>query len=207
MIIGLPGAGKTYFARHFSETFNAPLVCADKLVHEIYNKPDITPSEHKVVKSIAVAQAAELAKTKTTLLVDGVCMTRAERQQLGRIAAEKGFDTLLVWVQTDELTAKTRAMHRSNKRQGDEYNHSISQELFATLAKRFAAPGPTEDYVVISGKHPYSTQAKMVLRKLAAPRAEKAKEAHQSQKDSGIAARPAAAPRPAVQARRSVIIR
>lgn len=201
MIIGLPGAGKTYFARHFSETFNAPLVLVDKLACDIYGKSPMTPAEFKVAKTIAESQLAELIKTKTTFLVDGMCATRAERQQLERLATEKGYDCLLVWVQTDELTAKTRSTQRSSKRQGDEYNHSMSADQFAQLAKRFIAPTRSEEYVVISGKHPYSTQAKMVLRKLAAPRAQKANEAHQKE---AVTLRPVAARTPV---RRNVIIR
>jgi hypothetical protein len=63
------------------------------------------------------------------------------------------------------------------------------------LSKKFTPP-ILENYTVISGKHTYASQAKNILRKLAAPREAKANEAHKD-----------ATPAPRPQTRRNVIIR
>lgn len=199
-IVGLPGAGKSYFARHFSDTFGAPLASADTLRFELFDKPSFNQNEYGLIKRLLERQLHELMKTKSTVLVDGVCNTRQERTGLEQLAAQNGYGTLTVWVQTDEPTAKTRSLQRNPKRPGDEFNTRLTQEQFDTLAKRFAQP-TREDYVVISGKHTYTTQAKMVLRKLAAPRAEKADAAYQQE------AKQVRTGGTAVHARRNVIIR
>lgn len=206
LVIGLPGAGKSFFARHFSDTFGAPLISSDELQFELFDPPKFTPNEHGLIKRLLERQILQLVKTRTSIMVDGICNTRPERQQLEQMAAKHGYGTLIVWVQTDEPTAKTRSITRNKKRPGDEFNVRLTAEQYMSLAKRLAPPIKTEDYVVISGKHTYTTQAKMVLRKLAAPRVEKAEEAHQ--KEAGQVRRTPATPsRSAPQGRRNVIIR
>lgn len=168
---------------------------------ELFDKPVFNQNEYGLIKRLLERQLAELVKTKNTILVDGICSTRQERQALEQFAAAHDYNTLVVWVQTDEPTAKARSLNRSPKRSGDEFNARLTAEQFSTLAARFSAP-TREDYVVISGKHTYTTQARMVLRKLAAPRVEKAEAAYQQEAAQGRIAR---TPQP--QGRRNVIIR
>ena len=206
LVIGLPGAGKSFFARHFSDTFGAPLISSDELQFELFDPPKFTPNEYGLIKRLLERQLIQLVKTRTSILIDGICNSRQERQQLEQLATKHGYDTLVVWVQTDEPTAKTRSTTRNKKRPGDELNVRLDTEQYASLAKRLAPPVKTEDYVVISGKHTYTTQAKMVLRKLSAPRVEKAAEAHQKETEQ-VRRTPTAPARPAPQGRRNVIIR
>jgi predicted kinase len=211
LVIGLPGAGKSFFARHFSDTFGAPLVSADEMQFELFDPPKFSPMEHGLIKRLAERQLTQLTKTRSSIVVDGICNTRQERLQLEQFAAAHNYGTLVVWVQTDEPTAKNRSTTRNKKRAGDELNVKLTAEQYAAHAKRMAPPVKTEDYVVISGKHTYSTQAKMVLRKLAAPRVEKAEAAYHKETEQVRARTPSPAPRAATpttaQARRNVIIR
>ena len=208
LVIGLPGAGKSFFARHFSDTFGAPLVSSDELQFELFDPPKFTPVEYGLVRRLAERQLVQLTKTRTSVLVDGICNTRQERQQLEKLAAAHDYDTLVVWVQTDEPTAKARSLSRNKKRAGDELNVKLTTEQYQAHAKRLAPPVKTEDYVVISGKHTYTTQAKMVLRKLAAPRAQKADAAHQKETEQ-VRGRSAPVPerQSAPHGRRNVVIR
>lgn len=203
MIIGLPGAGKSFFAGHFSETFGAPMVSADRLRFELFESPSFTPAETGLIKRIAEMQLTELVKTRSSIVVDGLCNNRKERQQFEQFTTAHNYGTLIVWVQTDEPTAKTRSLSRNRKRAGDEYNVKISADQFKLLAAGFNQPVKQEDYVVISGKHTYTTQAKMVLRKLAAPHVQKAESAHQQ----SIERERTPAARPSPQGRRNVLIR
>jgi predicted kinase len=207
MIIGLPGAGKSYFARHFSDTFGAPLVSADAMRFELFDTPQFTANEYGLIKRLLGHQLNELVKTKTSILVDGICNNRQDRLALEQFATLHSYGTMLVWVQTDEPTAKARATTRNAKRPGDEFNSKINAAQFTEHTKQLNPPVKNEDYVVISGKHTYTTQAKMVLRKLAAPRVEKAEIAYQTETRQVRTTTPASTPSRTVQARRNVIIR
>lgn len=205
MIIGLPGAGKSFFAGHFADTFGAPLISADRLRFELFEKHLFNQAEAGLIKRLTELQLTEIVKTRTSILVDGLCNGRKERQQFEQFAAAHKYGTLVVWVQTDELTAKNRSFSRNRKRLGDEYNVKLTAEQFKAFSAAFTPPTKQEDYVVISGKHTYTTQVKMVLRKLAAPHAQKASTAHKEsiERDRTKPAARTSAP----QGRRNVLIR
>ena len=130
MIIGLPGAGKSFFAGNFADTFGAPLVWGDLLRFELFETPSFNQAETGLIKRMAELQLVQLIKTRTTLVVDGLCNSRKERQQFEQFAAAHNYGTMVVWVQTDEQTASARSLARNNKREGDKYNTALSASQF-----------------------------------------------------------------------------
>ncbi len=169
LTIGTPGAGKSFFARQFADTFRAPLVSFDLLRYELFPKPTYSKQEVSFLARMASHQIVELLKTGRTFIVDGGHNNSAVRQELERIAKKSGYKILVVWVQTDTTTAKSRSMRRSEKRAGDELNTSLTEEIFEQQSSEFHSPLRHEAFVVISGKHTYPTQARVVLRKMVNP--------------------------------------
>jgi predicted kinase len=209
MLIGLPGAGKSFFGRQFAEMFGAPIVSHDRLRYELFTEPNHSAEEQELVGRVADYQTEELLKTHRSFVVDGGCNSKAERQKLEQWAKLNGYGTLTIWVQTDEQTCRKRATRRNPQRLDDLYSPGITESQWSHIAKRFAQPS-RESYMVISGKHAFSTQAKMVLRKLASPHAEEATTAHEENRPASRDERaaPKAPERPnAPQGRRSVLIR
>ena len=167
MMVGLPGAGKSFFARQFAESFNAPLVSADHLRTAIFSNPTHTKEEDVLIDTIMLQQTRELLKTNRSIVVDGSCNVRANRQDLQRLAKQKNYNTLIIWVQTDGPTCRQRALKRNPSREGDILNAPLTNETFDAQVKRFTPPHTTEAAIVISGKHTYSTQLRVVLKRLA----------------------------------------
>lgn len=178
MVVGIPGSGKSFFARQFADTFSAPIVSYDKLRSSIFPDPTFSRDEEALIQDIADYETNELLKTHKTFIIDGGANTRAERIAIERQVKTHDYHTLIVWVQTDEPTSRMRATKRSNKRKTDEWNVSITDELFNLQVKRLNAPLRIEQQVVISGKHTYATQAKVVLKKLVSPREDEAQAIH-----------------------------
>lgn len=170
MMLGAPGAGKSFFARQFSDTFGAPVVSYDRLRMIAFSEPSFQKDEEDVVRNLANNEINELLKTHRTFIVDGGNSTRTERIVIEKAARENDYGTLVIWVQTDEPTSRLRAIKRSAKRKWDDWNTSITTEQFDAHKKRILPPLPSENVVVISGKHTYATQAKVVLKKLVHPR-------------------------------------
>lgn len=174
MVIGVPGSGKSFFARQFSDTFAAPLVSYDYIRSRLFENPAYNREEEAIVYSLAGQQINELLKTQKTFIVDGGLNAKSDRYSLAKLGHKFGYGTLAVWVQTDESASKLRATRRNSKRPGDIYNASLSEKQFIALSRELVSPSPQEPYVVISGKHTYATQAKVVLKKLVLPREEQA---------------------------------
>lgn len=181
LLVGIPGSGKSFFARQFSETFDAPVVSVDRIRFELFANPTYSADENDLVARLAGYVIEELLKTKRSFVVDGGCNARAERQRLAQLARKSEYEAPVVWVQTDIATCRTRALKRNpEKRADDKFSPSLSEQSFDAMSRRFTEP-THEKHVVISGKHAYGTQAKMVLRKLIAEREANADEAHKRQ--------------------------
>ena len=206
LIVGAPGAGKSFFARQFSKTFDAPIVSVDRIRYELFANPSFNTEESDLVNRMAGYFTDELLKTKRSFLVDGGCNARTDRVRLTQLAKKSGYDVTIVWVQTDIATCRTRALKRNPKRsEDDKFTPSMDDSAFESLNRRFTEPSG-EEYVVISGKHTYNTQAKMVLRKMVAAREAVADAVHHKQTAQArqSSQRPEAAPG---STRRSVVIR
>lgn len=159
-MVGFPGSGKSFFADKFAEMFNAPLASREKIAAALGH-------DGKEIEDVILDQLKELLKTKQSIVIDGIGDTRAVRSEIVRKAHEAGYEVLLVWVQTDPATAKSRS---AKKTAGTTHRH-LSGSEYDSAAKRFTPPNALEKPVVISGKHTYATQAKVILKKLTEPRA------------------------------------
>lgn len=171
IVVGLPGAGKSFFARQFAEMFGTACVSSDRIRYELFANPQYTTDENEIVARVGEYMAGELAKTGRSFIIDGGHNTKAARAQVEQLAKANGYKTLIIWVQTDPGAAKMRSLKRNPKKIDDLYNPSLSSTQYDVFAQRFAPP-TKEQYVVISGMHAYSTQARTVLKKLAAPHTE-----------------------------------
>lgn len=170
MVIGLPGSGKSFFARQFSDMFNAPLVSVDYVRHTLFPESHFNPMEDKLVGALTENEINELFKTGKTFIVDGGVNSRQTRQHIERLGAKHGYGKLTIWVQTDEPTSFARSLKRNPSKKVDELNAPMDSQDFARYRKLFSVPVVSENVVVISGKHTYATQARVVLKKLVAPR-------------------------------------
>ena len=167
MMVGFPGAGKSFFASQFADTFNAPRISIDRMRADIFTNPTYSKEEDELIKRLTDVQVQELLKTGKSFIVDGGCNVKTTRQEYERLARAKGYGTLVIWTQTDGPTCKIRATRRNPAvRAGDKYNPPMSDETFAALIKRLTPPTVSESSMVISGKHTYAAQLRVVLKKL-----------------------------------------
>lgn len=165
LMVGIAGAGKSFFAEQFSETFQAPLVSTSSIA-KVFGKTALPP---KIINTLIDQQMNELFKTRQSFIVDGHSDTKAERLALMTAARQHGYEVLVIWVQTEPTTAKQRSLKAAKT---EAHRRVTTPEQHDSAVRRFSAPHSTEKPIVISGKHTYATQAKMVLRKLAEPRAD-----------------------------------
>lgn len=158
VVIGIPGAGKSFFAEKFADTFSIPY-----LSYEALQVASGMTLNDKDTGEVAGVMFQELVKTKQTLILEGPGTTRTDRISLAQLARQSGYVPLFIWVQTDTATAEKRTL--KNKQSGV----NLSEEEFAGAVKRFTPLHASEKSIVISGKHTYASQAKIVLKRLIEP--------------------------------------
>lgn len=167
-IIGLPGAGKTHFAREFSEMFGAPVVEMDVLRQLVFGDRNTSKDDEDGLKRLYWHLATEQAKSKHTFILDGNLSSYGTRSEARTMAKKAGYEILWIWVQTSELVARDRSTRA--KRGGT--NTIMSQQAFDNAVKSFELPRNVEPHVVTSGQRTFSSQVRPILARLA--------EAHQA---------------------------
>jgi gluconate kinase len=159
IMVGIPGSGKSTFAEHFAETFKAPIINESRIAYEAGLDADQT-------EAVSARLLGEILKTERTFLLEAQNLTKARRASLNATITKAGFRPLVVWVQTESLEAKRRAMKAQPNGSG------LSEEEFDDIYTNFQPPLAQEKAIVISGKHTYATQLKVVLKQLAGSRPE-----------------------------------
>lgn len=159
-LIGVPGSGKSFFAEKFTETFHAPYVDYHKIL-------ELSGASIDIAKRLYQYQLHELLKTNQSIIVEGLADSRVDRIALQKKARLAGYRVLLVWVQIDPATAKNRSLKQAKS----DHNHTMTSDEYDRIAKRFTPPNTSENAIVVSGKHTYASQAKVVLKRLSQPRA------------------------------------
>lgn len=145
MLVGIPGSGKSFFGVQFAETFGAPYI--DSITLEKLSRDEEASGE------LVGIMLGEVAKTHQTFVFEGNSDSRTNRSEFSQWARSKGYQPILVWVQTDQQTSLKRALKTG----------SSTKESFEQTLKSFSPPHPDEKAIVISGKHTYSSQARTVL--------------------------------------------
>ncbi|OYX43483.1 hypothetical protein B7Y94_01440 [Candidatus Saccharibacteria bacterium 32-49-12] len=150
VMVGIPGAGKTHFAEHFSKMFAAPYVNQTA----IQTMAGIDESRATELSTLILD---EMLKTGRTIVFEGPTHRRTFRMDLAKKARAAGYSPMLVWVQTDPVQAKQRTIKK----------WKVDPVEYDNFLKQFSRPHQTERPVVISGKHTYASQVKIVLKRLA----------------------------------------
>jgi len=157
IMVGIPGSGKSTFAEHFAETFKAPIINESRIAFEA----DLDTKQTDAVSAVFLS---EVLKTNRTFLVEAVNLTKTKRNKLIATINKAGYKALIVWVQTDPNEAKRRALKAKPAGSG------MSESEFEKALSGFQPPHAQDKATVISGKHTYATQLKVVLKQLAGSR-------------------------------------
>lgn len=164
--MGYPGAGKTYFARQFAEMYDLPRISEEVFRFELFENPQFNDDEDDIIERVVHYSLVQLMKTKQTLVFEGAHLTLAKRKRVYELAAENGYRTLTVWLQTDLETSAKRAVARDRRSPDNKYAFGIDKNTFNYLANKLERPIDKEQSVVVSGKHIFRSQCLTVLRKI-----------------------------------------
>lgn len=166
MLYGFPGAGKSYFARQIGEHVQAAHVQGDRIRSELFEEPRYDKSETKVVSQLMDYMAYELLQAGLSVVYDTNAMRASQRMALRDMARKAHAQPLLIWFQIDTESAFSRAAKRDRRRSDDKYSAPIDRPAFDDIVTHMQNPTAAEDYLVISGKHSFNTQASAIIKRL-----------------------------------------
>lgn len=166
ILYGLPGAGKSYFARQLTERLQAAHIQGDRIRYELFEKPRYDKQENEIVTHLLDYMTEELLGAGVSVIYDINAMRTGQRRALRDLARSARAQLLLIWVQIDTESAFTRIAGRDRRKNDDKFAMPLDRSTFDNIASHMQNPERGEDYIVISGKHTARTQTGAVLRKL-----------------------------------------
>lgn len=166
MLYGYPGSGKTHLSRQLAETIGAAHVQSDRIRNELFEQPRYDKQENDIVYHLTEYMTSEFLRAGVSVVFDTNAMRLAERRELRALAARCKARPLLIWLQIDADSAFARLSERDRRKNDDKYAISYDANSFKNYIGHMQNPGPSEEYMVVSGKHHFNTQKSAILKRL-----------------------------------------
>ncbi len=162
---GYPGSGKTFLARNLEDDLFVARVSADRIRHELFSQPRFDTQENNVVMHLMNYITGEFLNTGVSVIYDINAMRLRQRYSLREMARKHKAEYLLIWLQIDPENAFLRTQMRDRRTLDDKYSEEQTKASFEHQIGLMQNP-QTEDYLVVSGKHTYSSQKSAILNRL-----------------------------------------
>jgi predicted kinase len=166
LLYGFPGAGKTYFARQLCEELQAAHVQGDRIRYELFEEPRYDRQENEIINHLMEYMSEEFLQAGISVVYDVNIARAGQRRELRELARRTKSQVVLVWFQLDIESAFLRVVKRDRRRADDKYAMPIDRTTFEDMITGMQNPTPTEDYMVVSGKHTFHTQRSAVIKKM-----------------------------------------
>lgn len=126
MVAGLPGSGKSYFARRFAERLGAVYLSSDRIRKGLFESPSYTSEEkEKVYDEMKRRMLAALAKGEIIVL-DGTFHQRKVRDKIKAAVAASGAGLAIIQVKAEETLVRERT---SQKREESDADYAVYLKL------------------------------------------------------------------------------
>lgn len=147
IVIGLPGTGKTYFAKYFAKETGAVHLNTDVVREKLGFKGDYDEKTKQQVYNELFKQAKIELQKGADIIVDGTFHQKRRRKQFERLAAEMSQDIYFIQLKVDEKTAKKRV---NKERKYSEAGPDVYDELKSGFE-------PVErDYLELKSEKPHN---------------------------------------------------
>lgn len=166
LVYGFPGSGKTHLSRNLAETLQIAHVSADRIRYELFDQPRYDRQENAIVNHLMNYMTGEFLTAGVSVIYDVNAMRSSQRRELRELARKHHADSLLVWLQIDAESAYARTQKRDRRTSDDKYALPHTRETFDQMLAHMQNPVGTEDYLVVSGKHSFTSQKSAVMGRL-----------------------------------------
>jgi len=166
MMYGYPGSGKSYVARQLTTQIQAAHVQGERIRYELFENPRYDKQENTVVAQLMDYMTQEFLAAGISVIYDTNALRAAQRHGLRDVARKAHAQSLVIWLQIDADSSFSRSQQRDRRKSDDRYSPNLDRTTFESIISMMQNPTNAEDYVVISGKHVFTTQLSAIFKKL-----------------------------------------
>jgi predicted kinase len=164
-LYGYPGSGKSYLARNLAESLQLANVSSDRIRSELFQAPRYDAQENAVVTHLMDYMTEEFLSSGVSVVYDANALRAAQRRKLRELSRKHKAEYLLIWLQIDIDSAFARTQERDRRTSDDKYAEPQTKNTFDKQLTGMQNP-QGEDYIVVSGKHTFTTQKGAVINRL-----------------------------------------
>ncbi|HUC89513.1 MAG TPA: ATP-binding protein [Patescibacteria group bacterium] len=165
LLYGYPGSGKTFFARQLTEQLQIAHVHSDRIRGELFEKPRYDKEENDAITQLMDYMTGEFLNAGLSVIYDTNALRSSQRLMLRDMARKSHAQPLQIWIQVDTESSFARTQTRDRRRADDKYAGPADRDTFDRIAGAMQNPH-NEDYIVISGKHTFTTQLSAITKRL-----------------------------------------
>jgi predicted kinase len=120
VVFGLPGTGKTYFARRLAKALAWPHENTDGIRQRLGLRANYSPEAKQQVYNALFAFALNALERHPGVIIDATFSRRAYRNQLKKMAAQKGYAVYFIEMTAEEDTIRQRVIRDREDSEADE---------------------------------------------------------------------------------------
>ncbi len=135
LVFGLPGTGKTYFAKHFAEKLGAVHVNTDMVREKLQFKGHYDEKTKQQVYNELFKQAQMGFKKGANVIVDGTFHLNRRREQLEKLSREEIKKFYYIEIKADEKTVRKRLKKSRKHSEADVDVYETIKNDFEPLDK------------------------------------------------------------------------
>jgi predicted kinase len=165
-LYGFPGSGKSYVSRNLNEVVQIAHVSGDRIRSELFENPRYDAQENAIVTHLMNYMTHEFLSAGVSVVYDTNSLRIAQRRTLRELARNNKAEYLLIWLQIDPDSSFARTQDRDRRTIDDKFAQPQDEDSFNRTLSGMQNPQPGEDYLVISGKHTFTTQKNAVVNRL-----------------------------------------
>jgi predicted kinase len=165
-LYGFPGSGKSYVSRNLSDAVQIAHVSDDRIRSELFENPRYDTQENSIVTHLMNYMTHEFLSAGVSVVYDTNSLRVAHRRTLRELARNNKAEYLLIWLQIDPDSAFARTQDRDRRTFDDKFAQPQDNDSFSRVLSSMQNPQPGEEYLVISGKHTFTTQKNAVVNRL-----------------------------------------
>lgn len=140
------------------------IVSSERIRNELFQNPRYDPQENAIVTHLMDYMCEEFLAAGVSVAYDTNALRLSQRRRLREIAKHHKSEFLLIWIQIDIDSAFFRTQNRDRRTNDDKFSQPQTRSSFEKQLSGMQNP-QGEDYVVISGKHTFTTQKSAIINK------------------------------------------